>query len=144
MIIRPFVFDVQNNSDVILIHHSVALVSDVAQQQPFFLSCRPPDCRKRGKHTVISHFSSSSHQRKARERSSSESSWMERDEGADTPDSLHTLTGSLGAKNHCNQDSSHRYPPAEDKIKLPLFSQSSRRMPVPSINGEIGSEDKTL
>ncbi|XP_029682185.1 methyl-CpG-binding domain protein 1b isoform X3 [Takifugu rubripes] len=82
--------------------------------------------------------------RKARERSSSESSWMERDEGADTPDSLHTLTPSLGAKNHCNQDSSHRYPPAEDKIKLPLFSQSSRRMPVPSINGEIGSEDKTL
>lgn len=72
---------------------------------------------------------------------------MERDEGADTPDSLHVP--GLGAKNHCNQvaplqDSSHRNPPAEDKIKLPLFSPSSRRMPVPSINGETGSEDKTL
>lgn len=74
---------------------------------------------------------------------------MERDEGADTPDSLHRLTPSLGAKNHYNQvaplhDFSHRDPPSEDKIKLPLFSSSSRRMPVPSINGEIGSEDKTL
>ncbi|XP_042262973.1 methyl-CpG-binding domain protein 1b isoform X2 [Thunnus albacares] len=96
--------------------------------------------------------------RKIRERSSSESSWMERGEGADTPDSHHRLTPSqslktihsnqtsfsmqstMGTPNHgaCNKDAVH-----EDKIKLPLPS-SSRSIPLPSINGEIGSEDSTL
>lgn len=104
-------------------------------------------CQKSDKD--ISQFSSSSDQRKVRERSSSESSWMEQDEGADTPDSFHRLTPSLGTKNHYYQDApiqdfSSCDLPTEDKIKLPLFSPSSRRMPVPSINGEIGSEDKTL
>lgn len=98
--------------------------------------------------TQISPFSSSSDQRKVRERSSSESSWMERDEGADTPDSFHRLTPSLGTKNHYSQDAPGEDfscdPPTENKIKLPLYSSSSRRMPVPSVNGEIGSEDKTL
>ncbi|XP_018535490.1 methyl-CpG-binding domain protein 1b isoform X2 [Lates calcarifer] len=96
--------------------------------------------------------------RKMRERSSSESSFMERGEGADTPDSHHRLTPNLGPKNvQTNQTSfsPHRTmgtpnqvspsddPPAEDKIKLPLPS-SSKPLPLPSINGEIGSEDSTL
>ncbi|KAM7423208.1 hypothetical protein PAMA_010982 [Pampus argenteus] len=93
--------------------------------------------------------------RKIRERSSSESSWMERGEGADTPDSHHRLTPSqsiktlhfnqttqstTGTLNHgaCNEDAV-----TEDKIKLPLPS-SSRSHPLPSINGEIGTEDSTL
>lgn len=81
---------------------------------------------------------------------------MERGEGADTPDSHHRLTPSLGPKNlHTNQAglfshgttgtpnqvSRNEYPPAEEKIKLPLPSSSK---PLPSINGEIGSEDSTL
>ncbi|XP_051271197.1 methyl-CpG-binding domain protein 1b isoform X2 [Dicentrarchus labrax] len=97
--------------------------------------------------------------RKVRERSSSESSWMDRGEGADTPDSHHRLTPNQGPKNlHSNQTSfsSHNTTgtpnqgsrnetlPAEDKIKLPLPSSSSRPIPLPSINGEIGSEDSTL
>nr|XP_046240652.1 methyl-CpG-binding domain protein 1b isoform X3 [Scatophagus argus] len=97
--------------------------------------------------------------RKIRERSSSESSWMERGEGADTPDSHHRLTPIQGTKNfHHNQTSSSSHStmgssnqgsrsaelPVEDKIKLPLPSSSSRPLPLPSINGEIGSEDSTL
>ncbi|GLD62183.1 uncharacterized protein AKAME5_001393100, partial [Lates japonicus] len=96
--------------------------------------------------------------RKMQERSSSESSFMERGEGADTPDSHHRLTPNLGPKNvHSNQTSfspdrkmgtpnqvsPSDDPPAEDKIKLPLPS-SSKPLPLPSINGEIGSEDSTL
>ncbi|XP_039972271.1 methyl-CpG-binding domain protein 1b isoform X2 [Xiphias gladius] len=96
--------------------------------------------------------------RRIRERSSSESSFMERGEGADTPDSHHRLTPSLGPKNiHSNQSSfsSHstvgtpnqvcynEEPLVEDKIKLP-FPSSSKLLPLPSINGEIGSEDSTL
>ncbi|XP_059185555.1 methyl-CpG-binding domain protein 1b isoform X2 [Centropristis striata] len=96
--------------------------------------------------------------KKVRERSSSESSWMERGEGADTPDSHHRLTPNLASKNHHsyhknvslqstmvtpNESSLTEYPPAEDKIKLPPPS-SSRANPLPSINGEIGSEDNTL
>ncbi|XP_013771327.1 uncharacterized protein LOC102210116 [Pundamilia nyererei] len=99
-----------------------------------------------------------SRKRKVRERSSSESSWMERGEGADTPDSHHRLTPSLGSKNvnsnHSNaplnstvgspnQGSHSEDPPAEDKIKLPGPSSSQPR-PLPSINGEIGSEDSIL
>ncbi|XP_041818531.1 methyl-CpG-binding domain protein 1b isoform X2 [Chelmon rostratus] len=97
--------------------------------------------------------------RKIRERSSSESSWMDRGEGADTPDSHHRLTPSQGPKNlnsnqasfsshntigTPNQGSRNEDAPAEDKIKLPLPSSSSRPLPLPSINGEIGSEDSTL
>ncbi|XP_076608412.1 methyl-CpG-binding domain protein 1b isoform X1 [Chaetodon auriga] len=97
--------------------------------------------------------------RKIRERSSSESSWMDRGEGADTPDSHHRLTPVQGPKTlHSNQtgfsshgtigtpnQGSHNDDQlVEDKIKLPLPSSSSRPLPLPSINGEIGSEDSTL
>lgn len=83
---------------------------------------------------------------------------MERGEGADTPDSHHRLTPSLGSKNvnsnhsnaplnstvgSLNQGSHSEDPPAEDKIKLPGPSSSQPR-PLPSINGEIGSEDSIL
>ncbi|XP_056294157.1 methyl-CpG-binding domain protein 1b [Pseudoliparis swirei] len=91
--------------------------------------------------------------RKVRERSSSESSWMERGDGADTPDSHHTSTPSLGPKNlqtslslnsavgTLNKDSRDEDPPAGETNKLPLPSSSR---PLPSINGEVGSEDGTL
>lgn len=95
--------------------------------------------------------------RKVRERSSSESSWMERGEGADTPDSQHRLTPNLAPKNALSYQtsvSSNRagmlnpisrteHPSMEDRIKLPLPS-SSKPLPLPSINGEFGSEDSTL
>lgn len=83
---------------------------------------------------------------------------MERGEGADTPDSHHRLTPSQGPKTlHSNQTSfptqstvatpnhgaRNEDAVPEDKIKLPLPS-SSRLLPLPSINGEIGSEDSTL
>lgn len=104
--------------------------------------------RLRHQMTQSSQFSPWSDQRKVREHSSSESSWMERDEGADTPDSFLRLAPSLATKNHYNPDAPGQDftwdQPTEDKIKLPLYSSASKRMPVPSINGEIGSEDKTL
>lgn len=93
-----------------------------------------------------------------RERSSSESSWMERGEGADTPDSHHRLTPNLGPKNvnssltnvplsspvePPNQRFGTEDPPFEDKIRLPPPSSSQTR-PLPAINGEIWSEDSTL
>uniref|UniRef100_A0A7N8Y2M3 Methyl-CpG binding domain protein 1b n=1 Tax=Mastacembelus armatus TaxID=205130 RepID=A0A7N8Y2M3_9TELE len=94
--------------------------------------------------------------RKIRERSSSESSFLERGEGADTPDSYHRLTPSVGPKasnqtsfsSHStvgtpNQASQNEDTPVEEKINLPLPSLS-RPVPLPSINGEIGSEDSTL
>ncbi|XP_053291591.1 methyl-CpG-binding domain protein 1b isoform X1 [Pleuronectes platessa] len=95
--------------------------------------------------------------KKIRERSSSESSFMERGEGADTPDSYHRLTPNLGPKNaFSNQtgfstQSTTSTPklyrnedlPWEDRIKLPLPS-SSKPLPLPSINGEIGTEESTL
>ncbi|XP_047439677.1 methyl-CpG-binding domain protein 1b isoform X2 [Mugil cephalus] len=95
--------------------------------------------------------------RKMRERSSSESSWMERGEGADTPDSYHRLTPNLGTKNvhqtglssntpagTPNQGHRSDGPPVEERmVKLPLPS-SSKPLPLPSINGEIGSEDSIL
>ncbi|XP_044075545.1 methyl-CpG-binding domain protein 1b isoform X2 [Siniperca chuatsi] len=96
--------------------------------------------------------------RKIRERSSSESSLMDRGERADTPDSHHRLTPSFGPKNHYsnqpsvsshsmmgtpNQGSRKEDLQGEDKIRLPHPS-SSRPLPLPSINGEIGSEDNTL
>lgn len=96
--------------------------------------------------------------RKIRERSSSESSWMERGEGADTPDSHHRLTPNLAPKNALSNQTSvssnsaagtpnpsfrTEDHPTEHKIKLP-FPSSSKPLPLPSINGEIGSEDSTL
>lgn len=92
--------------------------------------------------------------KKVRERSSSESSVMERDE-ADTPDSFHRLTPNLPHKNvNSNQMGFTRSMttgfPAQrsrnsetDGIKLP-FPSSSKPLPLPSINGEIGSGDSTL
>ncbi|KAL6111284.1 uncharacterized protein ACO6RY_08299 [Pungitius sinensis] len=98
--------------------------------------------------------------RKIHERSSSESSWMERGDGADTPDSQHMPTNpSLGPKIHHsnptnlslhstigipNKGSLNVDAPAQDTIKLPLPSSSSRALLLPSINGEVGSEDSTL
>ncbi|XP_074509880.1 methyl-CpG-binding domain protein 1b isoform X3 [Sebastes fasciatus] len=97
--------------------------------------------------------------RKVRERSSSESSFMERGEGADTPDSHHVLPPvSLAPKSfHSNQTSFSLHStvgtptqgyrnedPVEDKIKLPLPSSSSKALLLPSINGDVGSEDNTL
>ncbi|XP_026204967.1 methyl-CpG-binding domain protein 1b [Anabas testudineus] len=95
--------------------------------------------------------------KKVRERSSSESSFVERGEGADTPDSHHRLTPNAAPKNiHSNQTinisssstmgttnelTQHEDP--ADKIKLPLPSLSKPR-PLRSIKGEIGTEDSTL
>ncbi|XP_013882706.1 methyl-CpG-binding domain protein 1b isoform X2 [Austrofundulus limnaeus] len=96
--------------------------------------------------------------RKYRERSSSESSWMERGDGAETPDSYHRLTPTPGPKtsqqNQTNvytnnvtgayQQGSHAEESlAEEKIRLPPPS-SSRTLPLPSIKGEFGSEDSIL
>ncbi|KAK5872985.1 hypothetical protein PBY51_013636 [Eleginops maclovinus] len=94
--------------------------------------------------------------RKVPESSSSESSFMERGEGADTPDSYHRLTPNLPPKNVPPQQSvlssnstvvipkqEYEEPPAEEKNKVQLPS-SSRALPLPSINGEVGSEENTL
>ncbi|KAM9859471.1 uncharacterized protein ACBR49_010411 [Aulostomus maculatus] len=84
--------------------------------------------------------------KRVHEYSSSESSWMERGEGADTPDSHHRLTPSQWPKTsysmHSSMGTSSNDPFSED-IKLPLPS-SSRSHPLPAINGEIGSEENTL
>uniref|UniRef100_A0A1A8RDY8 Methyl-CpG binding domain protein 1 n=1 Tax=Nothobranchius rachovii TaxID=451742 RepID=A0A1A8RDY8_9TELE len=91
--------------------------------------------------------------KKVRERSSSESSWMERGEGADTPDSYHRLTPNIKQQQiqtsvSCNSSSatykpSHEYQPVVEKIKLPPPS-SSRLLPLPSVKGEFGTEDSIL
>ncbi|KAL3059189.1 hypothetical protein OYC64_011166 [Pagothenia borchgrevinki] len=94
--------------------------------------------------------------RKIPESSSSENSFVERGEGADTHDFLHRLTPNLGPKTVPSQPTvwlaqstvviptqEFEYPPAEKEIKVPLPS-SSRAFPLPSINGEIGSEENTL
>ncbi|XP_017286000.1 methyl-CpG-binding domain protein 1b isoform X3 [Kryptolebias marmoratus] len=93
-----------------------------------------------------------------RERSSSESSWMERGDGAETPDSFHRLTPNLGPRNlphnqttayMNNSIGTNRHifnseePLTEEKIRLPPPS-SSRLLPLPSIKGEFGSEDSIL
>ncbi|XP_024126940.1 methyl-CpG-binding domain protein 1b isoform X1 [Oryzias melastigma] len=89
--------------------------------------------------------------KKPRERSSSESSWLDR-EGADTPDSFHRLTPSTTPKQQNSfllnsstgmfkQNSRTDHSNTEDKIRLP-FPTSSR--PLPSIKGEFGSEDSIL
>ncbi|KAM9408250.1 methyl-CpG-binding domain protein 1b [Pholidichthys leucotaenia] len=96
--------------------------------------------------------------KKPRERSSSESSWVERGEGAETPDSHHrstpnytprnvslkefspSLNSTQGTSSQGSRNEDHR---REERIKLPLPS-SSRSLPLPSINGEFGTEDKIL
>ncbi|XP_068171211.1 methyl-CpG-binding domain protein 1b isoform X2 [Antennarius striatus] len=97
--------------------------------------------------------------RRIKERSSSESSWVDRGEGADTPDSIHGLTPIQGPKyppynptGVSSQIPAGTSPrgfrnvghPVEDTIRLPFPSSSSRLLPLPSINGEIGSEDSCL
>ncbi|XP_029007524.1 methyl-CpG-binding domain protein 1b isoform X2 [Betta splendens] len=93
--------------------------------------------------------------KKVRERSSSESSFMERGDGADTPDSNHRLTPSGLSLNKQtsyssstrvgtpNQVSREKDPTEEETIRLPVPS-SFRLRPLPSINGDIGTEDSTL
>ncbi|XP_014904162.1 methyl-CpG-binding domain protein 1b isoform X3 [Poecilia latipinna] len=93
-----------------------------------------------------------------RDRSSSESSWMDRGDGAETPDSHHRLTPNITPRNlHSNQTSvslnsstgeSKQSPnseekQSEEKIRLP-FPSSSRPLSLPSIKGEFGSEESTL
>lgn len=87
-----------------------------------------------------------------RERSSSESSWLERGDGADTPDSIHRLTPNLTMKSaQIRQTSFVRPmeptvkidPPIADSIKLPLPS-ASRQTPLPAVNGEAGGQENTL
>ncbi|XP_074532316.1 methyl-CpG-binding domain protein 1b isoform X2 [Halichoeres trimaculatus] len=97
--------------------------------------------------------------KKVRERSSSESSWMDRGEGADTPDSHHRLTPNLGPKhtysthNQTNVSSQSmtampymapkvEHSPPEEKIRLP--PPSSKPTLVPSVNGKLGIEDSIL
>ncbi|KAM9362188.1 methyl-CpG-binding domain protein 1b [Symphorus nematophorus] len=95
--------------------------------------------------------------KKVRERSSSESSWMDRGEGADTPDSHHRLTPSQPKQSNYNQSSvsslstptvpsqaARKEETTEFKIKLPAPSASSRKHPLPSINGDVASEENTL
>ncbi|CAF96881.1 unnamed protein product [Tetraodon nigroviridis] len=72
----------------------------------------------------------------------------ERSESVYGSEKAYKKTFHLGPKHHHSPDASgegyNGDASAENKIKLPLYSASSRRMPVPAINGEIGSEDKTL
>ncbi|XP_053724112.1 methyl-CpG-binding domain protein 1b isoform X2 [Synchiropus splendidus] len=92
--------------------------------------------------------------KKVRERSSSESSWLERGDGADTPDSIHRLTPNLVTKTSqqnltCFLLPKHTEttvkpePPNGDSIKLPLPS-ASRHTPLPAINGEAASQESIL
>lgn len=92
--------------------------------------------------------------KKPRERSSSESSFVERGEGADTSDSHHRLTPNLSSKPVASNQTSSSTPSTiesqtrsthvkDDKIKLP-GPMSSKPLFFPSINGEFGSEDSTL
>lgn len=83
---------------------------------------------------------------------------MDRGDGADTPDPNHRLTPTMMSVNAQlkqtsyslpsrvgipNQVTRHESPPVDESIKLPVPS-SSRLCPLPSINGEIGTEDSTL
>lgn len=99
--------------------------------------------------------------RKPREHSASEfipdhtsdSSFVERGEGADTPDSHHRLTPTVSSKpaasptTHIKNESpppnDNRMEPPDDKIKLP-GPTSSKPLHFPSINGEFGSDDSML
>ncbi|XP_075997307.1 methyl-CpG-binding domain protein 1b isoform X2 [Genypterus blacodes] len=89
--------------------------------------------------------------RKIRERSSSESSLMEREEGADTPDSYHRLTPSLGPT-HGVSGGLNRGPQSyesvtETPVKLPYATSSSSTTPsrpLPSINGDVACDDSPL
>lgn len=97
--------------------------------------------------------------KRVRDRSSSESSWMERGDGAETPDSYHRLTPNVTPKNiygnhqmgvslnsstaESKQSPSFDEKQSEEKIRLP-FPSSSRPLSLPSIKGEFGSEESTL
>ncbi|XP_057703227.1 methyl-CpG-binding domain protein 1b isoform X2 [Corythoichthys intestinalis] len=84
--------------------------------------------------------------RKVRERSSSESSWMERGEGADTPDSGPKRGPSNWAKAFLSKEHSYQQPVSEDvvpSIKIKLCVPSSNK-PHLSIKGQPGPDDKTL
>uniref|UniRef100_A0A3Q2QYT1 Methyl-CpG binding domain protein 1b n=1 Tax=Fundulus heteroclitus TaxID=8078 RepID=A0A3Q2QYT1_FUNHE len=90
-----------------------------------------------------------------RDRSSSESSWMD---GAETPESYHRLTPNITPKNfqinqktfflnhstgESKQSPSSEEKHSEEKIRLP-FPSSSRPLSLPSVKGEFGSEESTL
>lgn len=106
--------------------------------------------------------------RKRREQSTSElipdqtsdSSFVERGEGADTPDSHHRLTPTVSSKPAAsyqassttnsptmpqikNEIKNETPPPNDDKIKLP-GPTSSKPLYFPSINGEFGPDDSIL
>ncbi|XP_055016821.1 methyl-CpG-binding domain protein 1b isoform X2 [Boleophthalmus pectinirostris] len=103
--------------------------------------------------------------RKPREHSSSDSSFVERGEGADTPDSHHRLTPTVSSipaaipssktatnnptkpqiKNEITASSpkDETMKPPDGKIKLP-GPTSSKPLSFPSINGEFGPEDSFL
>lgn len=73
--------------------------------------------------------------RKIRDRSSSESSWMEREEGADTPDSNHKPGHSLDGVGIPIKGPQEEGPPREHKVKL---------KPPASVNGHAGLKDSLL
>ncbi|XP_037107903.1 methyl-CpG-binding domain protein 1b isoform X2 [Syngnathus acus] len=84
--------------------------------------------------------------KKIRERSSSESSWMERGDGADTPDSQPKRPSNIWAKSYISNEKTHESPSNEPivpsiKIKFRLPSTSKSHL---SIKGQPGPDDKTL
>ncbi|XP_077583342.1 methyl-CpG-binding domain protein 1b isoform X1 [Stigmatopora nigra] len=83
--------------------------------------------------------------RKTRERSSSESSWMERGEGADTPDSGPKSGSSNWAKAFLSKEPSYQQPLSKGvvpSIKIKLCVPSNKQHL--SIKGQPGPQDKTL
>lgn len=81
-------------------------------------------------------------QRKVRERSSSESSWMERGEGADTPDSLHRLTPSQPSKRLPNNQTtvlSHSDGGDDSTLSIPPDASSSAHWSLN--NGTVKSHE---
>lgn len=101
--------------------------------------------------------------KKVREYSSSESSFVERGEGTDTPDSHHRLTpntpitlitpitpsfkpvasNQTSSTNSTTESPVKSSPPKDDNIKLP-GPTSSKPLFFPSINGEFGTEESIL
>lgn len=85
-----------------------------------------------------------------RERSSSESSWMERGEGADTPDSFCRLTPSQVPKKPQNNQTSLTEEVAgenanqgsgDDDSRVTLPPATSSSTPVSLTNGGVGSDE---
>ncbi|XP_049589469.1 methyl-CpG-binding domain protein 1b isoform X4 [Syngnathus scovelli] len=84
--------------------------------------------------------------KKIRERSSSESSWMERGDGADTPDSQPKRPSKIWAKSYISNEKTYETQSNEPivpsiKIKFRLPSTSKSHL---SIKGQPGPDDKTL